>query len=244
MGYVIGAEAVALVLLTLLVAGLLRSHAEILRLLDELGSAPGEPRAAAPAARGEIFADGLPELRDARLEAPAPEITGVSLYEEPMKISLTAGRQSSLVAFLSSGCLTCEGFWNAFSTDARPTIPGDARLVVVTKDSTHESPSRLRALAPSDIPVVMSTDAWEAYDVEVAPYFVFVDGESGMIIGEGAASAWQQVLALLNDALGDRAVVSNKRRRVLSSHTEREVRVNSDLAEAGIGPDHPSLYEG
>ena len=51
-----------------------------------------------------------------------------------------------------------------------------------------ESPSRLRDLAPADVPVVMSSQAWEDYGVTMSPYFVLV-GADGEVRGEGAASS-------------------------------------------------------
>jgi hypothetical protein len=109
--------------------------------------------------------------------------------------------------------------------------------VIVTKDSAHESPSKLRRLAPEGIPLVMSTATWERYEVPAAPYFVWVDGASGEIHGEGAASAWDQVASLLGDAIADVEVVEYG-----PSGPERSARIDDELARAGIGPGHPSLY--
>ena len=39
------------------------------------------------------------------------------------------------------------------------------------------------------VPVVMSTEAWERYDVPYAPYFVYVSGPAGRVVGEGVAAA-------------------------------------------------------
>ena len=80
------------------------------------------------------------------------------------------------------------------------------RLVVVTKDPSHESPARLRELAPPGVRVVMSSAAWVDYDVPASPYFVHVDAR-GELAGEGTAQRFDQVLSLLADA------VSRRRRR-------------------------------
>ena len=66
-----------------------------------------------------------------------------------------------------------------------------------------ESPSRLQELAPSDIPVVMSSQAWDDYGVTLSPYFLFVGAWSGTVRSEGAASTWPQVRSLLADAIAD-----------------------------------------
>jgi hypothetical protein len=153
-----------------------------------------------------------------------------------MQIGMAPGGPSTLVAFLTSGCMTCMEFWRSFS-ERVPELPDGGRLVIVVKDSSHESPSKLRRLAPGGIPVVMSTDAWERYEVPAAPYFVYVDGPSGEIHGEGAASSWAQVASLLRDALADAEPPPRG-----ASGPERSARIDEELARAGIGPGHPSLY--
>jgi len=98
------------------------------------------------------------------------------------------------------------------------------------------------------VPVVMSTAAWDAYDVPVAPFFVLVDGGSGSVVGEGAASTWEQVTALLHNALDDAGLLDRKGRLKTGvqprarGDAERELRVDRDLLAAGIRPGDPSLY--
>jgi hypothetical protein len=242
-------ETLLLVLLALLVAGLLRSHAEILRRLEALdesppaaGSAPAAPRVTAPPRAG------APQAHD---------LAGVTLRDEPVKIAVRSARTSTLVAFLTSGCATCRQFWDGLQPLVRPAIPGQARLVVVTKDPAFESPSKLRALAPPDVPVVMSSEAWDAYEVPGSPYFVYVDGRSGQIHGEGMAGSWGQVLSLLADALSDADVAAGgdgvrawgvgretAGSRVPRTAAERASRAERELATAGIVEGHPSLYTG
>jgi hypothetical protein len=234
-------ETIALVLLALLVAGLLRSHAEILRRLGPPEESP-EPASIDPMA--------LPG-RDA---APASDIAGTTLSGEPVKLAVAGSGTSSLIAFLSSGCSTCGAFWEAFRNGGAGTLPAGTRLIVVTRDSSHESPSTLRELAPLDVPVVMSSPAWDAYAVPMTPYFVYVDGPSGQIAGEGTAEAWPQVGSLLRDALADAALAigpNGSSRNGPSPGIEgptgnggaaRSSRVDEELRTAGIGPAHPSLY--
>jgi hypothetical protein len=227
-------ETLLLVLLAALVAGLLRSHAEILR---RLGPAEDDPR--------RTQAANLPAPPQRAEAAPARDIAGATLDAEAVQVGLAPGGRSTLLAFLSSGCLTCEGFWDAFQSARRPEIPGGARLVIVTKDTTHESPSRLRELAPADIGIVMSSAAWEDYGVPTSPYFVYVDGPSGTIMGEGAASAWPQVESLLRDALADLELAAERGTAATGrpgSGAERISRADRELDAAGIGPGHPSLY--
>jgi hypothetical protein len=226
-------ETIALVLLGLLVAGLLRSHAEILR---RLPITPSEEPLGRPTVE--------PAVAPQRGEAPAGDIAGTSLDGEPVKLAVAAGGTSSLIAFLSSGCSTCQGFWEAFGADSRGPLPGGARLIVVTKDSSHESSSKLRDLAPAGVPVVMSSAAWDAYAVPMTPYFVYVDGASGRIAGEGTAEAWPQVGSLLRDALLDAELARTGNGTIHSraGGAARSNRVDDELRAAGIGPAHPSLY--
>jgi hypothetical protein len=242
-------QSFVLALLALLVAGLLRSHAEILRRLPPADSGP-ESGARPPEATGLLPPPG-PEPRAA---AAASDIVGASPDGDPVKISVTAGRTPTLLAFLSSGCATCAGFWEALQPGRREPLPGAARLVVITRDGSMESPSRLRTLAPADVAVVMSSTAWETYAVPMTPYFVYVGG-SGVIEGEGVAEAWPQVLSLLGDALGDAEAARNgspasigarptsDRREQGRRGPDRERRVDRELRAAGIGLGHPSLYE-
>jgi hypothetical protein len=249
-------QSFVLVLLALLVAGLLRSHAEILRRLPPPGGDPGqEPSSPAGEWTGMLPPPG-PEPRTA---AAASDIVGASLDGASVKISVTAGGRPTLLAFLSSGCATCAGFWEALRPARREPLPGGTRLVVITRDRSMESPTRLRALAHNDVAVVMSSPAWEAYEVPMTPYFVYVGG-SGLIEGEGVAEAWPQVLSLLRDALGDaetaavngraasagngtRSSVASDRQRGGARGADRERRVDLELRAAGIGQGHPSLYD-
>lgn len=231
---------VVVALLALLVAGLLRTHAEIIRGLHELGVDldPGARPASA----------GLSVVPSPRADSRAAvDVAGESPAGDAVNIGVASSAEPTLLAFLTSGCLTCAGFWEAFDRPDELAVPGDARLVVVTKSGGGESVSKLRKLAPATVPVVMSTEAWESYDVPVAPYFVYVDGPSGEVIGEGAASTWEQVVSLLSQALEDAGLDGSDRsgrhrRPRPRGDAAREARADRDLLAAGIHPGHPSLY--
>lgn len=220
----VAAETVLLVLLLLLVAGLLRSHAEILRRLG-----PAEE------GEGEGVAEGVPGPTEAAPPAEAADLAGTTIEGDAIKISLRPGAPPTLVAYLTSGCSTCLGFWDGLRQGRPAELPEGVRVVVVTKDTTHESPSRLAELKPDDVPVIMSTEAWDRQRVPAAPYFVFV--EDGAVAGEGSAAAWQQIGSLLRDAMHDAQY-----RGGAASGDERTDRIDKVLQAAGIGPDHPSLY--
>ena len=213
---VVTVETVLLALLALLVGGLLRSHAEILRRLDELQ--PGGSATAAPA----------------RTSAAAHDVAGATPDGDAVHVGLARPGAPTLLAFLTSGCSTCRGFWEAFA-DPALRLPAGVRLVVVTKDPSHESPARLRELAAPSLRVVMSSAAWSDYEVPASPYFVHVD-DGGQLAGEGTAQRFEQVLGLLQDAVDDLAEPGS------GSPAERALRAERELEAAGIGPGHPSLY--
>ncbi len=218
--------AVAVGLLTLLVAGLLRSHAEILRALQSLGVSLDPD-----VTRSEASPTGLtsPEREGG---APAIEIAGVDPAGAPVTFAVAGVGHRTLLAFLSSTCLTCRGFWDAFG-DRRLSVPGNARLLVVAKGSEAESPATIRKLAPRGVHTVLSSDAWRDYRIPVAPYFVLVDG-NGEVAGEGAAATWEQVRDLMTQSIDDQGAMSRPQ--------DRPSRVDGDLRAAGIEPGHPSLY--
>jgi hypothetical protein len=204
----VAVETVVLALLALVTVGLLRSHAEILRRLpdthdDHDHAHEGDEHGFEPSfAEGATIPAHLPGPRGAA--TPVVDISGPTL--DGAQVAISPAKTDTLVAFLSSGCLTCKTFWDGLQPARREPLPGGARLVVVVKDRDKESPSRLRDLAPTDLPVVMSSQAWEDYGVTMSPYFLFVGASSGTVRSEGAASSWEQVRSLLTDAIDDERI--------------------------------------
>ncbi len=229
------AEALAIFLLGVLVVGLLRSHAEILRSLHDLGAGVGDPSVAGRrAARGQDLVLDPRGGMTASGEGAAHDVVGRTLDDAAAAIAVTGVRHDTLLAFLSSGCGTCVPFWEAFREGA--PIPGSARLVVVTQ--SEESESRLRSLAGPNLTIVRSSAAWEAYEVPGSPHFVYVHGPSGRIVGEGTGSSWPQVAGLLAQASDDAAARTSR-----ASHArDNAARIDAELNAAGIGPGHPSLF--
>jgi hypothetical protein len=217
-------EAVAIVLLAVLVVGLLRSHAEILRALHDLGV--GEPV-------GDDARQALaPRPRSS--DGDATDVTGVTLAGSAVHIGVTGTKHATMLAFLSTTCSACVGLWEGLGAGNVLGDLRDVRLVVVTKGTEAESPARLAQLAPQGITLVQSTEAWEAYGVPVSPYFILVDGTSDEIVGSGSAGSWAQVTSLLGQALADA--------RAVRGGAAGEMAADAELRRAGIGPGHPSLY--
>ena len=165
----------------------------------------------------------------------AHQLGGVSPALEPVDFPLDHEGIGTLIAFLSSGCLTCYEFWDALDDEPASQLPEGIRAVVVTKGPDEESVAKIRELSPKAVPVVMSSQAWKAYDVPGAPYFAWVDARSRTVQGVGAATQWPSVLRLLEDALAEGS--SGRQRQGVEDGDEAE------LVAAGIYPGDPSLND-
>ena len=237
--------AIAVGVLTLLVFGLLRTHAEILRALDRAGISLDDEETAASAAR--VVPD-RPEVDVSTRPAGVRDLVGTVPAGGPTKIAVTGVAHFTLLAFLSAGCRTCQQFWEAFSDPDLEFPGGDTRLVIVGQDPAHDSESAMAELVPPGVKAVLSSAAWEDYDVPGSPYFVLVDGSDGRVVGAGSALRWEQLRNLLQQALDDAGLADSSRaaRRFSARHSgrSRAQRADEALQSAGIGPEHPSLYPG
>lgn len=225
MSALIALETVVLILLVILVAGLLRSHAEILRRLHELGAGEDETAARPPVPRRE---EPL---------APITSIEGAAPGGGAIAVALAGSRGMVLLAFLSSGCVTCRPFWSALREGA-PLPYSGARLVVVTKGPTEESPAEIASLAGERTTIVMSSETWDRMQVPASPYFALVDAATGAIVGEGAAAGWERVGELMRQSAADAATRRGRSRGTAA----RSAEVDDALRRAGIDVGDPSLY--
>src|SRR5271165_2856318 len=143
--------------LGVLVAGLLRSHADILRSLHELGVGVGDPasvvetqtRAAPPAPVAMGPTPGTPGLGE------APTVAGVTPGGDARAVAVANSDRLTLLGFLSSGCATCVAFWEALQAPGAIDLPAGTRVVIVTKGPDRETPAEVRARATGHVPVVM-----------------------------------------------------------------------------------------
>ncbi len=128
-------EAVAIVLLGVLVAGLLRSHAEILRALHRLGVGldPAEtagastslvlgPRPSDPGGGPPHDPALIAGHESASHHIVGHDIVGVDPWGAAVRVAVVDVRHDTLVAFLSTGCSTCRVFWD--SVPRRVVRPG------------------------------------------------------------------------------------------------------------------------
>jgi hypothetical protein len=245
-------------LLGILVAGLLRSHADILKSLHDLGAGVGDPSATSdehghhlgggpPSAQAVHIPFTLgPPLPEERDSVSAPTVAGVTPGGDALAITVTGHDTLTLIAFLSSGCSTCAGFWEAFSRPQELGLPEGIRLVVVTKGPELEIPNEVRAKAHERLSVIMSTEAWGDYEVPGSPFFVLVDGKAGRRIGEGVANHFSQVAELVRRAEADvRPFGVGSRSKTFADGLDgpaRESANDEELLAAGIYPGHQSLY--
>jgi hypothetical protein len=248
---IVVALALALAILGVLVVGLLRSHAEILRALHDLG-VNLEEGAPTPGARATTVsrhapvrtADGVPAPRSDEPLGEAADITGRLPRGGSAHVAVRDVEHATLLAFLSTGCGTCGTFWDALGRGPAAAPDPATRIVVVTNGPEAESPAAVADLAPPGIVTVMASGAWDDYRVPVSPYFVLVDGPSGRIAGEGSGTSWAQVLDLLGKAEADTATQRRGRSLPITrmGDQDRADLVDRELRAAGIEPGDPSLY--
>jgi hypothetical protein len=240
------AETAVLVVLGVLVAGLLRGYAAVLQRLhalegaDRPAAAPpfrtaaGIPGPAVPADAGQI--EGRDEW------SAAHDISGVTLTGEIVTARTVGVEHDTVIAFLSSGCEGCGGFWAELGAGPGWARPSGSRLVVVAKGPEAESPARLGELCPAGVDLLMSSEAWRDYEVPGSPYVVVVDGQTGRVKGEGSGQSFSQVGGLIAQAVSDSAARNDSGKP--AADREREADVDRILLQAGIAPGHPSLYAG
>jgi hypothetical protein len=132
---------------------------------------------------------------------------------------VAVGDERTVFFFLTSSCYGCRAVWDGFRTrsgagpagretasarggtpagaHSRPSAAtGEAPVILVTPSPSTESAREVAALAPAGQEVLMSSDAWHAYGVTAAPWYVVVAG--GVVVAEGPAPAsWRRVEALL-----------------------------------------------
>jgi hypothetical protein len=219
-------------LLGVLVAGLLRSHADILRSLHELGVGVGDP-AAVPQQGPAGAPPGGAAL------GPAPAVAGLTPGGDARAFAPTNSDRLTLLGFLSSGCTSCAGFWQALQQPEGLELPLGTRVVIVTKGPELEIVAQVRSLSTGRVPVIMSTEAWHDYQVPGSPFFVLIDGASGRKVGQGVAGHVSQLVELVQRARFDEGP---QLAETGLDGPEREAAADDVLRAAGIHPGHPSLY--
>ena len=239
-------ETVILAVLCVLVAGLLRGYASVLRRLHQLDG--GEAAPAAPPFRtapGIVSpSDGQPGQQSQQIEgrdewAAAHDIDGVTLRGEIVSVRTVGVPHDTVLAFLSASCEGCAGFWHELA-EGGWNAPGGSRLLVVTRGADAESPSVLSQLCPPEVDLVMSSQAWTDYQVPGSPYVVVTDGQTGRVKGEGSGVSFSQVGGLIRQSIDDGRHPAMAPKPDADRRRERDI--DRILLNAGIGPKDPSLF--
>ena len=194
---VVIAEGVAIALLAVLVLGLLRSHALILRALHELGAGlelekdAGRPRGGTAGAPARCRADraGRRARHPARVQPAPPTSSGRTCAAGPPTSARRRRAGATLLAFLTSGCSVCLTFWEELGPGTRPRVArGSSSSPRAAREESPATPARARPAPGSRSSP--SSGAWADYDIPGSPYFVLV--EDGVVTGEGSATSWPQ----------------------------------------------------
>ena len=155
------------------------------------------PPEAAPAWRPPRL-EGLvpvPTYRDHPATA-SRDLVGVDLDGRWVEVAVVGRGHWTLLVFLSSDCTGCVPIWEALADPVGSGLATDEAVVAVTRDPGVDDPASLRALAPPNAVVVMSSVAWADYRVQGPPFFALVDGPGGgRVATEGVAWAVEQIAA-------------------------------------------------
>lgn len=205
----------AVALLTIVVAALLRTLAATTRRIELVerrlqreqrqGARRQEP-AAVPDPSGVAVPDrpgGTPVTPTmpptpaaAAPEGDAVDVRGTDPEGQPTVVSLERSDQPTLLMFLSTSCGICVGLWERLRAgELAEEVPGVVP-VVVTKDAAAEDVDRIRELSSAEAPVVLSTEAWDDYEVPGSPYVMLVSAAPGSVVTEGAVTRWQDVVTM------------------------------------------------
>jgi hypothetical protein len=197
---------VVVVLLTVVVLALVRAQASAAKRLAvlERRALRAERRTAPPTAvppspdpSQEVPMANQPPVEPVEPVAPvgseegdAVDVRGLTVAGEPTTVALERPSGPVLLAFLSTTCGICLGLWERLRDQG---IDG-VTPVVVTKDAAVEDLGRAQQMAAEgSLPVVMSSEAWDDYEVPGSPYFLLVDGTPGSVVAEGEANSWAAV---------------------------------------------------
>jgi len=218
--------AVVVLLLGLLVVGLLRSHADILKRLESFGAGL---EGAHDHGSGQVVMTRRPETvtRDVRVTGLTPDGTALSTGSDP-----------TLVAFLSTTCSSCTPFWEGLEASLMHFGGHRHRVVIVTLGEAEESPTRAQSMAKPGADVIMSSTTWNEFEVPGAPYFVLIEPGTGRVLGEGSAMTYDALVEFLTDATNDQQWDV----QVGRDPVDEGSRVEADLRQAGILPGDPRLY--
>jgi hypothetical protein len=181
---------VVVILLCVVVVALVRAQASTARRLAIVERRLLRAQRRVEPEEATMDPQSTPEPVDEAAGGDTVDVRGVTVDGEPALVELERPDRPTLVAFLSTTCGICLGLWEQL----RDRDLSGVRTVVVTKDPAVEDVQRAAGLARSgSLPVVMSSEAWDDYEVPGSPYFLLVDGTPATVVAEGEASTWDAV---------------------------------------------------
>ena len=129
-------------------------------------------------------------------EGDAVDVRGTDPEGEPTTVPLEATAQPTLLAFFSTTCGICVGLWERLLAGELDSLAPGVVPVVVTKDAGLEDVDRIRQLASAELPVVLSSEAWDDYEVPGSPYVMVVSAAPGSVATEGSVATWDDLVRL------------------------------------------------
>jgi hypothetical protein len=167
----------------------------------EVTDGPGEERA--NPATDPVFLGGLRPIPTGGLAGrqpwPAVDIVGVTPSGEHRRLSVDSASGPVLLAFLTTNCDGCDGFWDGLRDGAESPLPEGVEVVIVTRGEGAVDRSEVARVAEGieSVPVIMSDQAWSDYHVLGYPFFVVVDAPSRSVVAETVGFGWADVAALV-----------------------------------------------
>jgi hypothetical protein len=125
----------------------------------------------------------IPTYRDHPATSPV-DMEGVTPGGARVAVAVIGAPDPLLLLFLSASCQGCRDLWDG-TAELRQALPAGVRIVIVTRGNDQEDAAAIADVAPADVEVVMSSDAYLAYRVHGPPFLVVIDG--GVVRTEGVA---------------------------------------------------------
>ena len=134
-----------------------------------------------------------------RLSGEARDIHGSDPAGRPASLRVRAegGAGTILLLFMSSDCLGCAGIWHDLRTGEHAAKIATSRTVIVTRGPSSENCVRLAALSPPGAEIIMSSSAFQDYQIPAIPYFIHLAASSGTVVSEGVPASLECVASAM-----------------------------------------------
>ena len=122
----------------------------------------------------------------------AVNIVGVDLEGRPRSLKVCDGHGTVLV-FIGAHCYGCIEICRELVRWMEIPTLSTLSITVITKSPIIENPESIRAIVPTGVEVLMSSDAWRDYRVAGPPFYVFIDGDTRRVLAEGVVLDIDQI---------------------------------------------------